>query len=56
MDRRCDQIVNCRDKSDEMDCQLLVLDHWYNKKIAPFTLVSTQYCRGGLSLFQLLDW
>ena len=36
---RCDQIINCRDKSDEQGCQLLVLDDGYNKDIPPFTLV-----------------
>ena len=40
IDNRCDQIINCRDKSDEQDCQLLVLDHGYNKYIPPFTLVT----------------
>ena len=36
---RCDQIINCRDKSDETDCKLLVLDYGYNNYISPFTLV-----------------
>ena len=36
---RCDQISHCRDKSDEEDCQLMVLDRGYKKNVAPFTLV-----------------
>ena len=36
---RCDQIIDCRDKSDEKECRLLVLEDGYNKMIPPFTLV-----------------
>ena len=36
---RCDQISHCRDKSDEEDCQLMVLDRGYKRNVAPFTLV-----------------
>ena len=36
--RRCDQIVHCRDKSDEEDCRLLVLEKGYKKNIIPFTV------------------
>ena len=35
---RCDQIVHCRDKSDENLCSLLVLEESYNKKVPPFTI------------------
>ena len=38
MDERCDQVIHCRDKSDERGCSLLVLDDGYNKKVAPFTV------------------
>ena len=38
MNRRCDQISNCRDFSDESNCDLLVLKRGYNKKVAPFTV------------------
>ena len=37
---RCDQIINCRDKTDEKECRLLVLDDGYNKDISPFDLVN----------------
>ena len=38
---RCDQIVHCRDKSDENHCALLVYEESYNKKVPPFTLNTT---------------
>ena len=37
MEQRCDQIVHCRDKSDENMCSLLVFEKSYNKKVPPFT-------------------
>lgn len=37
---RCDQIIDCRDKTDELDCRLLVLQDGYNQAISPFTMVS----------------
>ena len=40
---RCDQKINCRDKSDEQDCRLLILEDGYNKVVPPFTLVKL-YC------------
>ena len=36
MEQRCDQAPNCKDKSDEVNCRLLVMESNYNKKIAPF--------------------
>ena len=35
MEQRCDQIPNCRDASDEVDCRLLKLNNNYNKKVPP---------------------
>ena len=37
MEERCDQIVHCRDNSDENNCLLLSFKSGYNKKVAPFT-------------------
>ena len=39
INKRCDQIVDCRDKTDELDCRLLVLQDGYNQVISPFSLV-----------------
>ena len=38
MAERCNQIMNCRDESDEDHCSLLVLKESYNKKVPPFTI------------------
>ena len=38
MAQRCNQIMNCRDESDEHRCSLLVLKESYNKKVPPFTI------------------
>ena len=39
MAERCNQISNCRDESDEVDCQLLMLKKGYNKRVPP--IIST---------------
>ena len=35
MEQRCDGIVNCRDKSDEVGCSKLVVEDSYSRNIAP---------------------
>jgi hypothetical protein len=35
MEERCNQLKNCRDKSDEEGCQLLVIDKSYNMRVPP---------------------
>ena len=40
MERRCDQIINCRDKSDENNCNRIVFDTSYDKKVPPITIDS----------------
>ena len=37
MEERCDQIVHCRDTSDENECHLILFKGGYNKKVSPFT-------------------
>ena len=37
LEQRCDTLPNCRDKSDEKGCHLLVLEDGYNKRIPPIT-------------------
>ena len=34
---RCDQIIHCRDESDEAECRVVVLKEGYNKNIPPAT-------------------
>ena len=36
MAERCDQVMNCRDESDEMECKIVSMKANYNKKIPPF--------------------
>ena len=38
---RCNQVIDCRDKSDESECKLIVLDESYNKNVAPFIVNET---------------
>ena len=41
MNERCDQIVHCKDKSDEEQCALLVFGESYNNKVPPFNINTT---------------
>ena len=43
MDQRCDQIPNCKDRSDEKGCQLVVLNQGYNKEVPPFVSFNTTH-------------
>ena len=38
MEQRCNQLPDCRDKSDETDCNVLVLDREYNKNVPPISV------------------
>ena len=42
MEERCDQIIHCKDNSDEKNCYLLVFkeEESYNKKVPPFTITT----------------
>ena len=35
MEERCNQVPDCRDKSDERECKLIVFEDGYNKNIPP---------------------
>lgn len=37
IEQRCNQLTNCRDKSDEIGCTILTLGYGYSKKIPPIT-------------------
>ena len=43
MEERCNQIPNCRDESDELDCKLLILKSSYNKNVPPIVPTSGNY-------------
>ena len=36
MDQRCNQLPDCRDESDEKNCNILLVQDGYNKKIPPY--------------------
>ena len=38
MKKRCNQYADCRDKSDEINCNLLVIPVGYNRKVPPIKL------------------
>ena len=40
MEERCDQVAQCRDKSDEVTCRRLMLESSYEKTIPPITTIS----------------
>ena len=40
MEKRCDQLPDCKDRSDEKGCQLFSLVEGYNKVVSPFARVS----------------
>ena len=42
MEQRCDQIPDCRDKSDERGCQLVIVEEGYNKEVPPFMVNSIE--------------
>ena len=37
MEERCNQLPDCRDKSDERDCRILFLEEGYNKRVPPIS-------------------
>ena len=39
MEERCNQMSNCKDESDEIDCKILILKESYNKRVPPVTSV-----------------
>ena len=43
IENRCDTLYHCRDKSDEEDCKLLILEKGFKKNVPPFTMVSSEY-------------
>ena len=40
MEKRCNQLPDCSDNSDERGCQMLLLEDGYNMKVPPITAVS----------------
>ena len=43
MEERCNQVMNCRDESDEDNCKLIVFKDNYNKMVPPFTIANEDH-------------
>ena len=35
IDGRCNGVINCKDKTDEMECRVVQIDSGYNKLLTP---------------------
>ena len=40
MEKRCNQLQDCRDDSDELGCKILELKYGYNKRVPPISQIS----------------
>ena len=45
MEERCNQLVDCRDESDEMGCEILILKNGYKKRVPPITATAKNTVR-----------
>ena len=43
MDQRCNQLTECQDKSDEINCHMLLLEKGYNKNVPPVPALLNAY-------------
>ena len=55
MDTRCNQLPDCRDKSDEKNCQILVLEEGYNIKVPPIQSDNPVNVSVSINLLKLVD-
>ena len=55
MDQRCNQLPNCRDKSDERSCNILVLENGYNKNVPPITADENVNVSVSIDLLKLVN-
>ena len=55
MDLRCNQLHDCRDESDEMSCDILVLKAGYNKKVPPVKSTDPVNVSVSIDLLKLVD-
>ena len=53
--QRCNQFPDCRDKSDEMNCDILVMEAGYNKKVPPVNSSDPVDVSVSIDLLRLLD-
>ena len=55
MDQRCDQMPECRDESDERNCNILVLKDGYNKNIPPINSSGVVNVSVSMNVLKLVD-
>ena len=55
MDQRCNQLPDCRDKSDERNCGILILEDGYNMEVPPVTSSEPVHVSVSIDLLRLVD-
>ena len=55
MDQRCNQLPDCRDKSDERNCKILVLEDGYNMEVPPVNSSDPVEVSVSIDLLRLVD-
>ena len=55
MTMRCDQLTHCKDKSDEMECNILNVEENYNKQVPPFNDTSRAKVNVSMVLLSIND-
>ena len=55
MDLRCNQLSDCRDKSDEKNCRILILEDGYNKEVPPVSSNDPVNVSISIDLLRLVD-
>ena len=55
MDQRCNQLPDCRDESDEMNCNILVLKNGYNKNVPPINSSNPVNVSVSINVLKLVD-
>ena len=55
MSQRCDQLPDCRDESDEKNCNILVLKDGYNKRVPPLNQGDPVNVSVSMNVLKLVD-
>ena len=55
MDLRCSHLPDCRDKSDEENCNILIIEDRYKKKIPPYSLHAPVNVSVSIELLRIVD-
>ena len=55
MEERCDQVPDCRDESDENNCELILMKNNYNKNIPPTSGISAANVSISINLMKVVE-